>query len=102
MRSAERSNATSSDVTRRSAGQSGRIGATSPTNSAKHARFEWVRGSIFAPKESPINGHGADFASAEDAVQEALLEATVRWPQTGTPAEPTAWLTTVARGKAEQ
>ena len=42
---------------------------------------------------------GADFAAAEDAVQEALLEAALRWPQTGVPAEPAAWLTTVARRK---
>jgi RNA polymerase sigma factor (sigma-70 family) len=42
---------------------------------------------------------GADFASAEDAVQEALLEATVRWPETGVPAEPAAWLTTAAKRK---
>lgn len=42
---------------------------------------------------------GADFASAEDAVQEALLEASLRWPTSGVPAEPTAWLTTVARRK---
>ncbi|MGH8893600.1 MAG: RNA polymerase sigma factor [Actinomycetes bacterium] len=42
---------------------------------------------------------GAEFGSAEDAVQEALLEATVRWPQAGTPDEPAAWLTTVARRK---
>ena len=42
---------------------------------------------------------GTEFGAAEDAVQEALLEATLRWPQTGLPAEPTAWLTTVARRK---
>ncbi len=42
---------------------------------------------------------GADFASAEDAVQEALLEATLKWPDTGVPAEPAAWLTTVAKRK---
>jgi RNA polymerase sigma factor (sigma-70 family) len=42
---------------------------------------------------------GADFASAEDAVQEALLEASQRWPSTGIPAEPAAWLTTVAKRK---
>jgi predicted RNA polymerase sigma factor len=42
---------------------------------------------------------GADFATAEDAVQEALLEAAVRWPDSGAPAEPVAWLTTVARRK---
>jgi len=42
---------------------------------------------------------GADFSIAEDAVQEALLEATEQWPRSGVPAEPTAWLTTVARRK---
>ncbi|NTW41732.1 MAG: hypothetical protein HGA44_17940, partial [Cellulomonadaceae bacterium] len=42
---------------------------------------------------------GAEFGVAEDAVQEALLEAVVRWPQAGVPAQPTAWLTTVARRK---
>ncbi|HVW80992.1 MAG TPA: DUF6596 domain-containing protein [Mycobacteriales bacterium] len=42
---------------------------------------------------------GAEFTAAEDAVQEALLEATLRWPETGTPKEPVAWLTTVARRK---
>ena len=42
---------------------------------------------------------GAEFGAAEDAVQEALLEATLKWPGTGRPAEPVAWLTTVARRK---
>ncbi|MGF0116772.1 RNA polymerase sigma factor [Promicromonospora sp. Marseille-Q5078] len=44
---------------------------------------------------------GADFASAEDAVQEALLEAVRRWDVagddgTGVPADPKGWLVTVA------
>ena len=38
---------------------------------------------------------GADFAAAEDAVQEALLEAVRRWPS-AEPAEPLGWLVTVA------
>ena len=38
---------------------------------------------------------GADFAAAEDAVQEALLEAVRRWPD-DPPADPKAWLVTVA------
>lgn len=42
---------------------------------------------------------GAEFGAAEDAVQEALLEATVRWPEDGMPDQPAAWLTTVARRK---
>ena len=38
---------------------------------------------------------GADFATAEDAVQEALVAALARWPA-DPPADPTAWLVTVA------
>jgi len=38
---------------------------------------------------------GADFAAAEDAVQEALLEAVRRWPHTS-PDDPKGWLVTVA------
>jgi RNA polymerase sigma factor (sigma-70 family) len=38
---------------------------------------------------------GADFAAAEDAVQEALVEAARRWPE-DMPDDPKAWLITVA------
>ncbi len=38
---------------------------------------------------------GADFATAEDAVQEALIRASVAW-KVDTPVDPTAWLITVA------
>ncbi|MEZ4701815.1 MAG: sigma-70 family RNA polymerase sigma factor [Rhodothermales bacterium] len=41
-----------------------------------------------------------DFERAEDAVQDALLEALERWPRDGVPDRPGAWLTTVARRKA--
>jgi RNA polymerase sigma factor (sigma-70 family) len=37
-----------------------------------------------------------DFAAAEDAVQEALLAASIQWPQDGVPDHPRAWLTQVA------
>jgi len=37
-----------------------------------------------------------DFDTCEDAVQEALLAAARQWPAEGTPANPRAWLTTVA------
>lgn len=40
---------------------------------------------------------GADFAAAEDAVQEALLAATTTWPRDGVPDSPRAWLITAAR-----
>jgi RNA polymerase sigma factor (sigma-70 family) len=37
-----------------------------------------------------------NFDAAEDAVQEALLAASVQWPAEGTPDNPTAWLIRVA------
>jgi RNA polymerase sigma factor (sigma-70 family) len=37
-----------------------------------------------------------DFATAEDAVQEALLAAAVQWPEGGLPDNPRAWLIEVA------
>ncbi|WP_433328125.1 RNA polymerase sigma factor [Spirillospora sp. CA-294931] len=40
--------------------------------------------------------HYDDFELAEDAVQEALLVAATRWPRTGVPDDPRAWLITVA------
>src|SRR5687767_12972126 len=37
-----------------------------------------------------------DFAAAEDAVQEALIAASVQWPQQGVPRNPRGWLLHVA------
>jgi predicted RNA polymerase sigma factor len=44
---------------------------------------------------SVLVGRGADFATAEDAVQEALIRALATWGDEP-PAEPTGWLVTVA------
>lgn len=41
-----------------------------------------------------------DFALAEDLAQEALAEALVTWPRTGTPRNPAGWLLTVGRRRA--
>jgi RNA polymerase sigma-70 factor (ECF subfamily) len=41
-----------------------------------------------------------DFDLAEEAVQEAFLVALERWPRTGLPDKPGAWITTTARNKA--
>jgi predicted RNA polymerase sigma factor len=40
-----------------------------------------------------------DVATAEDALSEAFAAALITWPQTGCPANPEAWLLTVARRK---
>jgi len=37
-----------------------------------------------------------DFAAAEDAVQEAMLAAAMKWPREGRPDDPRAWLAQVA------
>jgi RNA polymerase sigma factor (sigma-70 family) len=42
-----------------------------------------------------LTRRGVDFAAAEDAVQEALVQATLTWPD-GRPADPKGWLVTVA------
>jgi RNA polymerase sigma-70 factor (ECF subfamily) len=41
-----------------------------------------------------------DFDLAEEAVQDAILEALRRWPQMGVPREPGAWLRVTARHRA--
>jgi RNA polymerase sigma factor (sigma-70 family) len=41
-----------------------------------------------------------DFELAEDVLQEAFAVALERWPRTGTPRSPAAWLLTVARNRA--
>ncbi len=41
-----------------------------------------------------------DFDLAEEATQEAFTAALERWPKTGVPANPAAWITTTARNRA--
>src|SRR5215210_6853575 len=41
-----------------------------------------------------------DVGLAEDLAQDALLAALERWPQTGVPANPGAWLTATAKRRA--
>ncbi|MBL4685604.1 MAG: RNA polymerase sigma factor [Nannocystaceae bacterium] len=41
-----------------------------------------------------------DFELAEDVLHDALAAALARWPETGVPNRPGAWLTTVARNRA--
>ncbi|MET0327026.1 MAG: sigma factor, partial [Ilumatobacteraceae bacterium] len=41
-----------------------------------------------------------DIDIAEEAVQEAFIEATTRWPARGLPPNPGAWITVTARNRA--
>jgi RNA polymerase sigma-70 factor (ECF subfamily) len=57
-------------------------------------RDEWGR--VLAA----LVGYLGDFDRAEDAVQEAFAIAAQRWPASGVPANPRAWLITTARNRA--
>jgi RNA polymerase sigma-70 factor (ECF subfamily) len=64
---------------------------------AVEAVFRAERARVLASTIRVTNG---DFDLAEEMVQDAFAAAIARWPVEGTPAEPRAWLTTVARFKA--
>ncbi|ONH60017.1 RNA polymerase subunit sigma-24 [Frankia sp. CcI49] len=49
---------------------------------------------------SALARYTGDFALAEDVAQEAVAEALVSWPRTGTPASPVGWLLSTARRRA--
>jgi RNA polymerase sigma-70 factor (ECF subfamily) len=57
-------------------------------------RDEWGR--VLAS----LIGFLGDFDKAEDAAQEAFAVAAQRWPESGVPANPGAWLVTTARNRA--
>jgi len=57
-------------------------------------RDEWSR--VLAS----LVGFLADFDKAEDAAQEAFAIAAERWPASGVPSNPGAWLVTTARNRA--
>ncbi len=49
---------------------------------------------------SALTRHTGDFGWAEDLAQDALLEAIAKWPSTGIPDNPGAWLLAVAKRRA--
>ncbi len=64
---------------------------------AIEAVFRAERARVLA---TTIRVTNSDFDLAEEMVQEAFAAALARWPVEGTPDEPRAWLTSVARNKA--
>src|SRR5512135_3346116 len=71
--------------------------AAQPLTAAKiEATFREEHGRILAALISQLG----DFSLAEDALQDALVEALERWEADGIPRNPGAWLTTVARRRA--
>jgi RNA polymerase sigma-70 factor (ECF subfamily) len=61
------------------------------------ATFREEHGRVLAALISQLGG---DFALAEDALQDALVNALERWEVDGVPRKPGAWLLTVARRRA--
>ncbi len=57
-------------------------------------RREWPR------VVATLVGDFGDLSEAEDAIQEAVVEALRTWPRSGVPDRPGAWITTVARRRA--
>ena len=73
----------------------GQRGVTEAAASAARAhREEWGR---IVATLIRITG---DWALAEDCAQDAMAKALERWPRDGVPANPGAWLTTVAKNRA--
>ncbi|WP_405067950.1 sigma-70 family RNA polymerase sigma factor [Kribbella sp. NBC_01510] len=62
-----------------------------PTSSNEH-RLEDLLRELTPQVLGAVVRWSGDFAAAEDAVQEALLAAALRWPKEGTPDNPKAWL----------
>ena len=60
------------------------------------ATFREEHGRVLAALISQLG----DFELAEDALQDALVQALERWPTEGVPRNPGAWLTTVAKRRA--
>src|SRR5438034_628607 len=50
--------------------------------------------------QAALIGFLGDFALAEEAAQDAFATAAERWPRTGVPDNPGAWLVTTARNRA--
>ncbi len=67
-----------------------------PTTAELEAVFRRHAGQIFAT----LVRYLGDFDLAEEALQDATIAALERWPATGLPDNPGAWLLTVARRKA--
>lgn len=76
--------------------------AGSMSDEGNHARraVEAVWREESARIVAALTRHTGDFGWAEDLAQDALLEALAKWPGTGIPDNPGAWLLSVAKRRA--
>jgi len=75
---------------------------STPLSADAHARraVEAVWRAESARIVSALTRHTGDFSWAEDLAQEALVEALARWPESGIPDNPGAWLLSVSKRRA--
>lgn len=71
-----------------------------PDDGRQHRAVEAVWRAESARIVAALTRHTGDFSWAEDLAQEALLEALAKWPESGIPDNPGAWLLTVAKRRA--
>ena len=72
------------------------MNAASPANTSAEYLFRRHAGEVLGT----LMRRFGDLDVAEEALQEALVEALIRWPREGEPTNHAAWLTSVARSKA--
>ncbi|MET0782014.1 MAG: sigma-70 family RNA polymerase sigma factor [Microbacterium sp.] len=70
------------------------------TAASAHRTVEAVWRGESARIVAALTRHTGDFGWAEDLAQDALLEALARWPESGIPDYPGAWLLAVAKRRA--
>ncbi|MET0827910.1 MAG: sigma-70 family RNA polymerase sigma factor [Microbacterium sp.] len=70
------------------------------TAASAHRTVEAVWRGESARIVAALTRHTGDFGWAEDLAQDALLEALARWPESGIPDNPGAWLLAVAKRRA--
>lgn len=75
-------------------------GSAGQVTAATHHAIEQVFRNEYGRVVASLIRQVGDFELAEDAVQDAVTAALARWPTSGVPRNPGAWLTTTARRKA--
>jgi len=75
------------------------IVATEPANTEARSTAEAVARRSYGKLVAFLAARTHDVSAAEDALSEAFAAALADWPQNGCPANPEAWLLTVARRK---
>lgn len=71
-----------------------------PSRTREHRSVDEAFRLAYGPAVATLIRVFGDIALAEDAVQEAFVTATERWPEDGVPPNPAGWIVTTARRRA--